>query len=142
MRFAGRRIAYIMYFVPPWTAEDGGSLDLFDRDTKGCPKSIVKSLIPAMNTMVCFEVTPKSFHQVSEVFTKDKTRLSIGGWFHGATVPRPPKYIEPSFILQSPISISEGKFKYHTAIKMRHVFDLQVIFCETKDGRISIVSNR
>ena len=97
-----------MYLVPPWTSEDGGSLDLFDRDCNGCPKDIVKSLIPTVNSMVCFEVTPKSFHQVAEVITKEKTRLSIGGWFHGTPVPRPPKYVEPPFKLQSPMSITEG----------------------------------
>ena len=97
-----------MYFVPPWTTEDGGSLDLFNRDTNGCPKEIVKSLIPARNTIVFFEVTPKSFHQVAEVIAKDKTRLSIGGWFHGVSVPRPPKYVEPTPTLEAPILISEG----------------------------------
>ena len=104
----GRRIAYIVYFVPPWTSKDGGSLDLFDLDDNGCPNVIVKSLVPTMNSMVCFEVTPKSFHQVSEIITREKTRLSVGGWFHGETVPRPKKYREPPLKLQHPISISEG----------------------------------
>ena len=27
-----RRIAFILYLVPPWSAEDGGMLDLFDMD--------------------------------------------------------------------------------------------------------------
>ena len=97
-----------MYFVPPWTTEDGGSLDLFDTDSNGCPNTIIKSLLPRMNTMACFEVTPISFHQVAEVLSKEKTRLSIGGWFHGTTLPRPPKYKEPYLKLMSPKSISEG----------------------------------
>lgn len=29
----GRRIAYILYLVPPWEASDGGTLDLFDTDS-------------------------------------------------------------------------------------------------------------
>ena len=27
-----RRIAFILYLVPPWKEEDGGALDLFDMD--------------------------------------------------------------------------------------------------------------
>lgn len=27
-----RRIAFILYLVPPWKPEDGGSLDLYDMD--------------------------------------------------------------------------------------------------------------
>ena len=36
---AGRRIAYIMYFVPKWDINDGGHRDRFDRDENGCPKN-------------------------------------------------------------------------------------------------------
>ena len=61
--------------------------------------------------MVCFEVTPESFHQVAEVLSKDKTRLSVGGWFHGKSVPRPPKYKENLSHLLSPVSISEGNIQ-------------------------------
>ena len=78
----GRRIAFIMYFVKDWTVKDGGTLDLFSLDELGHPSSIVQRLVPKTNSMAFFEVTEKSFHQVSEVLTKDKCRLSIGGWFH------------------------------------------------------------
>ena len=71
-------------------------------------KTIVKSLVPTFNSMVCFEVTPKSYHQVAEIFTKDKTRLSVGGWFHGRSPERPPKYIEQPPVLQPPKNIAEG----------------------------------
>ena len=74
----GRRIAFIMYFVKDWTEKDGGTLDLFDRDANGDPKDVVKRLVPKSNSMAFFEVTEKSFHQVAEVLTKDKQRLSIG----------------------------------------------------------------
>ena len=97
-----------MYFVPEWKMEDGGHLDLFDRDNNGCPKTIVKSLVPTFNSIVCFEVTPKSFHQVAEIISKDKSRLSVGGWFHGKSPARPAKYIEKPLILQPPMSITEG----------------------------------
>ena len=29
------------------------------------------------------------------MLSQDKTRLSVNGWFHGRTEPRPPRYIEP-----------------------------------------------
>lgn len=86
----GRRIAFIWYLVPKsWREEDGGALELFDRDAEtGEPFKVVKSLVPHRNAFAFFEVTPKSFHQVAEVLTRDKTRLTIGGWFHGTTKER------------------------------------------------------
>uniref|UniRef100_A0A8C6DH36 2-oxoglutarate and iron dependent oxygenase domain containing 1 n=1 Tax=Moschus moschiferus TaxID=68415 RepID=A0A8C6DH36_MOSMO len=59
----GRRIAFILYLVPPWDASLGGTLDLFSVDEHFQPKQIVKSLIPSWNTLVFFEVSPVSFHQ-------------------------------------------------------------------------------
>jgi len=60
----GRRIAFILYLVPPWDRSLGGTLDLYDVDEHFQPKQIVKSLIPSWNTLVFFEVSPVSFHQV------------------------------------------------------------------------------
>ncbi|XP_039618947.1 prolyl 3-hydroxylase OGFOD1 [Polypterus senegalus] len=91
----GRRIAFILYLVPPWEQSDGGILDLFDTDNHLQPRKILKSLVPSWNTLVFFEVSPVSFHQVSEVTSEGKCRLSVGGWFHGSSVERPPRYIEP-----------------------------------------------
>ena len=51
-----------MYFVPKWEMEDGGHLDLFDRDKNGCPNTIMKSLVPALNSIVFFEVTLRDQH--------------------------------------------------------------------------------
>ena len=106
----GRRIAFIMYFVKDWTEKDGGTLDLFDLDELGHPSNIVQRLVPKTNSMAFFEVTEKSFHQVSEVLTKDKCRLSIGGWFHGAPYVRPEKIskAEPEPI--EPQDIDEDDF--------------------------------
>jgi len=122
----GRRLAYIMYFVPKWEMQDGGHLDLFDRDINGCPKTITKSLVPALNSIVCFEVTPKSFHQVSEIICSDKTRLSIGGWFHGKSPHRPPKYIEEPSKLIQPISISEGTNQMRSTAGSIHNISIQL----------------
>ncbi|XP_040917146.1 prolyl 3-hydroxylase OGFOD1 isoform X2 [Toxotes jaculatrix] len=93
----GRRVAFILYLVPPWQSSDGGTLDLFSTDGNFQPQSIVKSLLPSWNTLVLFEVSPVSFHQVSEVLSQDKCRLSVSGWFHGLSLERerPPRHIEP-----------------------------------------------
>ncbi|KAM8894564.1 prolyl 3-hydroxylase OGFOD1 isoform 2-T2 [Spinachia spinachia] len=97
----GRRVAFILYLVPPWQSSDGGTLDLYTTDSNFQPQSIVKSLVPSLNTLILFEVSPVSFHQVSEVLTKDKCRLSLSGWFHGPPLERPPRHIEPA-VLRSP----------------------------------------
>uniref|UniRef100_A0A3P9MX15 2-oxoglutarate and iron-dependent oxygenase domain containing 1 n=1 Tax=Poecilia reticulata TaxID=8081 RepID=A0A3P9MX15_POERE len=93
----GRRVAFILYLVPPWQSSDGGSLDLYSTDNFQ-PESIVKSLVPCWNTLILFEVSPVSFHQVSEVLSQDKCRLSLSGWFHGPTLERPPRFKEPSIL--------------------------------------------
>ena len=82
----GRRIAFIMYFVKDWTEADGGTLDLFRLNENGQPTEVMKQIVPETNALAFFEVTEKSYHQVAEILTKDKSRLSIGGWFHGTLV--------------------------------------------------------
>ncbi|XP_050760156.1 prolyl 3-hydroxylase OGFOD1 [Gymnogyps californianus] len=90
----GRRIAFILYLVPPWEKSDGGTLDLYSTDEHFQPQQIVKSLVPSWNTLVFFEVSPVSFHQVSEVLSEEKSRLSVSGWFHGPSIVRPARHIE------------------------------------------------
>jgi len=89
----GRRIAFILYLTEDWTDGDGGLLELFDTDVDGNPKDVVTRLTPNYNSMAFFEVSPVSFHQVSEVLTLSKTRLSLSGWFHGKSIPRPERVI-------------------------------------------------
>ncbi|KAG8143922.1 hypothetical protein E2320_001061 [Naja naja] len=43
------------------------------------PLQIVKSLVPSWNSLAFFE----------------KCRLSVSGWFHGPSVARPPRHVEP-----------------------------------------------
>lgn len=54
------------------------------RDEFGQPRNVIQSIIPKWNSMAFFELSPTSYHQVSEVLTKSKIRLSISGWFHGS----------------------------------------------------------
>ncbi|NWS17726.1 OGFD1 hydroxylase, partial [Pachyramphus minor] len=98
----GRRIAFILYLVPPWEGSDGGTLDLYSTDEHLQPQQITKSLVPSWNTLVFFEVSPVSFHQarssarllqVSEVVSH-KCRLSVSGWFHGPAALRPTRHTE------------------------------------------------
>lgn len=78
-----RRIAFVFYLVPNWSVEEGGSLDLFDTDNDGMPKNIVHSLYPEYNSLVFFEVSENSYHQVAEVIAPDMPRWTINGWLHG-----------------------------------------------------------
>ncbi|KAJ7415362.1 Prolyl 3-hydroxylase OGFOD1 [Pitangus sulphuratus] len=68
----GRRIAFILYLVPPWEGRDGGTLDLYSTDGSDVP------LAPL---------------QVSEVVSH-KCRLSVSGWFHGPAELRPARHTE------------------------------------------------
>ncbi|XP_049773768.1 prolyl 3-hydroxylase OGFOD1 [Schistocerca cancellata] len=78
-----RCIAYIFYLNRNWTAHDGGALQLFNTmETE--PGNIVKSILPQFNSFVFFEVSEISFHQVQEVFTMDRTRITVNGWFYGS----------------------------------------------------------
>ncbi|XP_003391682.1 PREDICTED: prolyl 3-hydroxylase OGFOD1-like, partial [Amphimedon queenslandica] len=100
----GRRIAYIYYLVDPSREKkDGGTLDLFNTDEFGQPHQIVHSIVPLWNSFVFFEVTPASFHQVSEVLTASKTRLTISGWFHWPSLPCPSPYKEIILSMHRPL---------------------------------------
>ncbi|KAI1317495.1 Prolyl 3-hydroxylase ogfod1 [Mortierella claussenii] len=80
----GRRIAFILYLVDEdWSAADGGALDLFRCNESGYPVEVAQSLMPVRNTLAFFELSSVSYHQVAEVLTRDKSRISISGWFHG-----------------------------------------------------------
>lgn len=46
-------------------------------DESGNPSEVITRLVPENNSLVFFEVSAISFHQVSEVLA-DKTRLSLG----------------------------------------------------------------
>ena len=59
------------------------------------PTDIAKSIKPEFNSLVFFEVSDRSFHQVAEVFSQSKSRLSINGWFHGKINKRPEPFVDP-----------------------------------------------
>ncbi|XP_004600714.2 prolyl 3-hydroxylase OGFOD1 [Sorex araneus] len=132
----GRRIAFILYLVPPWDRSLGGTLDLYSVDEHFQPKQIVKSLVPSWNTLVFFEVSPVSFHQVSEVLSEEKSRLSISGWFHGPSITRPPMYLEP-LLPRSPHIPQDHEILYEwinpTYLDMDYQIQIQEEFQESSE---------
>ena len=107
----GRKVAFILYLSEDhWTEKDGGLLELFDTDDGGNPKEVVKKLVPHNNSFAFFEVSPVSFHQVSEVLNETKTRMSLSGWFRGKSKPNPPRAILPPAPLLSSIELDEDQF--------------------------------
>jgi len=96
----GRMIAFIYYLVPrDWNNQDGGCLDLFSTNKQYHPMHIERSILPSYNSFLFFEVTPQSFHQVAEILSTTKTRLSLSGWFHGKSAERENKYPLPKEIM-------------------------------------------
>lgn len=89
-----RRVSYIIYLTDPdqpWTAEDGGALELYPQG-KGTPNEPgvvpTATALPLWNTMAFFRVQPgRSFHSIQEVFAQDRPRMSIQGWFHSDVPP-------------------------------------------------------
>lgn len=75
------------------------------------PTTCEVSLLPKWNNFAFFEVTPKSFHQVREVLSRQKVRLSVNGWFKGPKVyevtPYKEKFICPiackQFFVEEPL---------------------------------------
>lgn len=89
-----RAVSFILYLVDPdapWTAQDGGALELYptERDDPTVPAPDPSaSLLPKWNRLAMFAVQPgKSFHSIQEVTSGGRPRLSIQGWLHAAHVP-------------------------------------------------------
>jgi len=59
----------------------GGALDIYEADESG-KSSLVKRIVPEYNSLIMFEVSDKSWHQVSEIL-EDIQRLTVTGWYYG-----------------------------------------------------------
>ncbi len=78
----GRIIAYSLHLTDiEMTKKMGGALDIYEADESG-KSSLVKSIVPEYNSLIMFEVSDKSWHQVSEILS-DIQRLTVTGWYHG-----------------------------------------------------------
>ena len=74
-----RKIAYV-YYLCDFKEEDGAAFVLF-KDKNGRPWKAARKYLPKWNSLLIFEVTKKSWHEVEEVIGKKK-RYAIGGWFY------------------------------------------------------------
>lgn len=135
-----RCVAFALYLVQPWTSDDGGLLDLFDMDDHRQPNNIVKSLVPCWNSIVWFEVTEGSHHQVSEVLSEGKCRLSINGWYHfAAPLPRPPRYVEPPLPRRSFVEIEEELvYEWLNPIYLEEKVQAQILEKFEEDSEIEL----
>ncbi|KTW31542.1 hypothetical protein T552_00184 [Pneumocystis carinii B80] len=82
-----REVSFILYLIDPdetWLPSYGGALRLYPTVRPCFPESEhEKAIFPVWNQLCFFQVQPgRSFHDVEEVYEKDKWRLSISGWFH------------------------------------------------------------
>ena len=89
-----RLVSYIIYLTEPdeqWKAEDGGALELYPemKDAPNTPAVVpTATVLPIWNTMAMFKVLPgRSFHSIQELYTFEKPRMSIQGWFHATSAP-------------------------------------------------------
>ncbi|MBI3334174.1 2OG-Fe(II) oxygenase [Candidatus Pacearchaeota archaeon] len=76
----GRKVAYILYLCKDFTEQDGGALALLNEENEK-PGEAGKRYYPQWNSLLVFEVSRKSWHEVEEVIG-NKKRYAIGGWLH------------------------------------------------------------
>jgi Rps23 Pro-64 3,4-dihydroxylase Tpa1-like proline 4-hydroxylase len=72
------RVLNLLYYVTPnWQSEDGGSLELWNRGLDNLPK-----IIPSyFNRLVVMQTDETSWHSVSEITSKDKSRKCISNYY-------------------------------------------------------------
>jgi hypothetical protein len=80
------RIFAFVFYLSDVSHSDGGLLDFFEDSYNNVPNTISFSLIPKKYSLILFEVSLRSFHQVSEYINNITTRNSIGGWIRGEYV--------------------------------------------------------
>ncbi len=77
----GRTIAYSLHLTDIEIAEKmGGALHIYEADKSG-NSTLVESIIPEYNSLIMFEVSNHSWHQVGEIL-EDIQRLTVTGWYH------------------------------------------------------------
>lgn len=70
---SNRVVTVVSYFNPEWREEDGGLLNVFDRDDR----NLVTQVLPISGTLVCF-LSEQIPHEVTPA---NQLRCSIAGWF-------------------------------------------------------------
>uniref|UniRef100_A0A0A9WE59 2-oxoglutarate and iron-dependent oxygenase domain-containing protein 1 n=1 Tax=Lygus hesperus TaxID=30085 RepID=A0A0A9WE59_LYGHE len=89
-----RCVAFVFYLTGTGE-EEGGSFDMFEKDDKGQPTTVAKSLPAVANSFLCFEVGNYTYHQVSEIKDPTFERISLNGWFHSDRELTPLEYTDP-----------------------------------------------
>ena len=79
-RLEGRKIAFILYLSKSFTQADGGALVFLSSKGNHPGKKLI-AYPPLENSLMIFEVSRKSWHEVEEVWSDNK-RYTIGGWLH------------------------------------------------------------
>lgn len=125
-----RKLAFILYLVDlNWSKNDGGSLDIFI-SKKRLAYRCIRSFLPLWNSMLLFEVSTKSFHQVAEMLSRKK-RLTIAGWWHeNKKHNNYTKLLDPSLMFYKPISnkklcqlwLNQNYLKMITIKKLNKIF--------------------
>jgi len=69
-----------LHLTPEITEETGGALNIFKANKEG-KSELVDSILPEYNSLIMFEVSDRSWHQVSEI-TSDIQRLTLTGWYY------------------------------------------------------------
>ena len=75
-----RKLAFVINFSD-FEEKDGGALEFFKMNLKTFEAEVFESVIPKFSKFNIFEVSEKSYHQITEVVSKKK-RVTIGGWYH------------------------------------------------------------
>ncbi|KAI3380377.1 hypothetical protein SNEBB_002161 [Seison nebaliae] len=79
-----RAVAFILYVNNnEWNSMvDGGNLNLFETNEQHLPMKLVKTIEPLNNRFIFFPTSLDSYHSVEEVYSNEKIRYALSGWFH------------------------------------------------------------
>lgn len=81
-----RTLNLLYYVSPDWTLENGGNLELWDRQVRQRT-----TIVSKFNRLALMETTPTSWHSVSEV-TVDRTRRCVSNYYFSPTSPTGREY--------------------------------------------------
>ena len=79
-KLEGRKIAYVLYLSKNIKEKNGGSFVLYNSKNRR-PTTMAKKIPPVFNSLLLFQVSQISFHEVEENIS-NKKRFAIGGWLY------------------------------------------------------------
>lgn len=120
-----RRLNLLIYLNKDWPEENGGQLELWDKEMKQCKVSIA----PTFNTVVVFSTTSDSYHGHPEPVTCNtgESRKSVALYYY--TNGRPEDEIDPDQVSHSTLyQQKKGSIKNLSAKKIIKSITPPVIF--------------